>query len=184
VKDETGADPRLRGLTIEELKEEHMNRGRWFMLGGAVGLLLFMVVGTASANKGVGIITCGTDVVLTYTPTTLSAPNRQLVPITINGSEGDNDNDTFTITVTAIDSDQHDKEHEGCGSKHKRDFTGVGNAANGSDPGAVTLSGIAVRNQRCGERSRHYDIFVSCTESVGPSSTVDLVVTVPKDQDQ
>jgi endo-1,4-beta-xylanase len=156
------------------------------MLGGAAGLLLFMVVGNASANGGVGTIRCGTDVTLTYTPTTLSAPNHKLVPITITGTDTDNDSDTFTVTVTSIHSDQVEGKGEGCGSpKQKPDFTGIGDFADGSDAsGAATISGVAVRDERCArEGSRHYDIFVSCAESVGPTSTADLVVTVPKNQD-
>jgi len=161
-----------------------MNRERLMMLGGAAGLLLCLAVGTASASAGVGTATCGTDVVLTYTPTMLSPLNNNLIPITITGTDTDKDADTFTIKVTSIVSDQAEGTCGWCGSPGNSDFRGVGNSAHGSDPSrAATISGVAVRADRCpGGGTRHYDIFVSCAESTGPSSTAMLSVTVPNYQ--
>ncbi len=128
--------------------------------------------------------TCGTDVVISYSPTILSPPNHKLVPIAISAMDTDADLDLFTVTVTSISSSQVEGPGEGCGQpsdKQGADFTGVGISAFGMDPSTVMLTGVSVRAERCAEEgARVYDIKISCVEPTElVPTTTDLFVTVP-----
>jgi hypothetical protein len=153
----------------------------------------------ANKNSGSGTVPCtGTDITLTYSPTTLWPPNHKLQTITITGSDTDADSNTlspemFSIGITNITEDQSEVPGAGCGAPDATqgpDWTGIGNAGMATDPGSTTIT-AQVRSERCAnEGARNYTITVTCMEMggtdagevMGRMGSADLTVTVPHDQ--
>jgi hypothetical protein len=181
-----------------------MQTGKFVVFAALGGFLIFASAkpSYAAKNSGSGSVPCtGTDIDLTYSPTTLWPPNHKMQTITINGTDNDNDSntatpqttETFSIGITQITENQSDVPGAGCGaptSTQGPDWTGVGNAAMATDPGTATTT-AQVRSERCGnEGSRVYTITVTCmemggndpNETTGRMGSADLTVTVPHDQ--
>ena len=147
------------------------SKALWAMLGTCGLLFLLIVSSVRAANSGVGTATCGSDLAISYAPTTLWPPNNKLQTITITATDNDDDGDNFVVQVNSITSNQSETSGEGCGdsnSTQSPDSTGVGNTASGSDPGSAVTS-VQVRAQRCGdEGDRIYDINISCSSTAQP----------------
>jgi len=166
------------------------------VLAAATSLFALTASGAYAAHSGGsgGPTQCGnTDVFLTWSPTTLWPPNHKMQTITITGTDDDNDGDMFTISVMSITENPTEGVAgvAGCGQPDPQqglDWSGIGNSADGTDPGTATTS-VQVRSERCAANGdRTYDIKVMCTdECMGGGmcmsmGTADLTVTVPHDQ--
>lgn len=153
----------------------------------------------ASHNSGGGSAPCA-DGTVTWTPSTLWAPNHKLQTIDIYyTAPADNPalpGDQTTITVGAITDDQAAQdgsdELQGSGQptdKQGLDWAGTGNSAS-SDEGSPAHTTAQVRAERSGtdQTGRTYSIQVMCSETNNgvpqpqDSGTATVTVTVPHDQ--
>ena len=149
----------------------------------ASGIVVLTLAGAriAAANSGIGTTTCGSDLAIAWSPSTLWPPNHKLVTVEITATDNDTDVDPFSITVTNITENQ-EPPGKGCGKPTPRqgpDWTGIGNTAAAADPGSATTS-VQLRAERCGDikSDRVYTIELSCTDEAGSGSAT-LTVNVP-----
>jgi hypothetical protein len=158
----------------------------------AAGLALPALAAPAHASGGTGTTSCvdamgkAMDGTVTWSPTTLWPPDHTMQTITISYTDTDHDGDGLGVRVAAITDNQMTGgvEDVGAGEPHLADWSGVGNAGSGTDPGSATTT-AQVRAERSGpDGSRVYSITVACSESGSEtdSGTATLTVTVPHDQ--
>ena len=159
-----------------------MRVGKLILLASGIVVLTLSGARIAAANNGIGgPIMCGTDLAITWTPTTLWPPNHKLVTVEITATDNDMDSDSFKIMVTGITENQ-EPPGLGCGKPNPLqgpDFSGIGNNASGTDPGSATTS-VQLRAERCGDlkSDRVYTITLSCTDEGMPGMAT-LTVNVP-----
>lgn len=165
-------------------------------MAAASAMALAAVAPTLAATKNSGTasnIACGnTDIILSYSPTTLWPPNHKMQTILITASDSDADGgamgETFSAMISNITENQSEVPGMGCGnvSTQGPDSMIVNPGGMSTDPGTVSAQ-VQVRSERCAaEGTRTYDIQVTCMENSATemmqSGTADLIVTVPHDQ--
>lgn len=158
-----------------------MNLKNWTaVMLGATGLLVLATSRASFARDfGIGNTTCGSDISIVYSPTTIWPPNHKMRTITIQATDSDNDGDPFSIQVTGITSNQTEANGQGCGSQDP-DSAGIGSTAIGSTDPTPILTSVQVRGERCARLGdRVYDIKIACTDTGAAGATADLYVTVP-----
>lgn len=173
-------------------------RHRLAVASSAAFALALVVPALAASNapQSTGTLACG-DGTITWTPTSLWAPNHKLQTITVSyQAPADTAGDTSTVTIGAISDNQAaaDGSDETLGSgqptdQQGLDWAGTGNTATAPEGSAATTT-AQVRAERSGtdQAGRTYSIQVMCTEANNgvpqpqDSGTVTITVTVPHDQ--
>ncbi len=81
--------------------------------------LALMGATSARAHGGIAVTTCGKDLTIAYSPTTLFPPNHKLKAIWIVATDTDSDGpeEPATIAVTSITGNQENAAGEGCGER-------------------------------------------------------------------